>query len=79
MAKFLDKKFINQANGLNANGTAMMKLPSEIQGISVIEGIPDREEIKPEERIHSQRKLFRVKKWKAEDKNKREFQAKSHR
>lgn len=69
---------MNQVKGLDQSGNPLPKMSSEIQGISTVEGVLDNEQ-KAEDLIYSQRKLFRVKKWKASDKNKKEFQKKEYR
>ena len=47
---------MNQANGLNYDGSPSLKQSSEIAGLSVVEGVDlnkDKDESKPEDLIHS--------------------------
>ena len=71
---------MNQANGLNLDGS-IPKFSSEVARLSHVDGVnlDNKDDGKPEELLHSQRKLFRVKKWKQKDKGKEDFQKKKWR
>jgi hypothetical protein len=64
MSKLVPRKFMYQASGFNADGSKI-----EAEAIpnmqSMIEGVQQQDEVQPPpEILVSQRKLFRVKKWK---------------